>query len=170
MNAEPRDALGIGRTCGARALVFCLVGLLATSGCDQSGGRVHVAGRLTANGSPVDHATLLFTPVSPSTEPSAGKVGADGSFTLFGPRSLKKGAFPGEYTVWISRPILPDGRPLLAAAGGSELPEPAYDSIPKKYSGRDTTVLKISIPPTGGPLTIDLPEGLLDGPEKGSKR
>lgn len=140
---------------------FSFAVLLFVAGCGRSDGRVHVQGLLKANGKPVGHAFLTF--ISPSVpEAAVGRVGPDGSFTLMGPRSLKKGAFPGDYVVRITRPILPDGRPAFAAEGSGPQPEPAYDSIPAKYWGPESTGLPVTIPPTGGSLTVELPEELVE--------
>ena len=125
-----------------------------------------VQGKLTAKGVPVDHATVVFVPVADKNEGSMGRVEADGTFRLFGPRSLKRGAIPGDYHVLVSRPILPDGRPRNAAAGGGELPQAAYESIPAKYSGTGSKGLSVTVPATGGAITIDLPEVLVEKPKR----
>jgi hypothetical protein len=111
-------------------------------------------------------------PATVSEEPCAGRTGPDGSFTLLGARTLKKGAMPGEYAVRINRLILPDGRPLAAAAaaGSSDLPAPAYDSIPKQYTDSASTPLKIIVSATVGPLAIELPEPLVEKPAPAAKR
>jgi hypothetical protein len=149
----------------ARYAPLLLVSIVS-SGCGDAGGRVDVQGKLTAKGLPVDHATVVFTPVADKIEGSMGRVEADGTFRLFGPRSLKRGVIPGDYTVLVSRPILPDGRPRNAAAGSGELPPAAYESIPANYSGTGSKGVAVTVPPKGGPITIDLPEGLVEKPQR----
>ncbi len=135
---------------------------LCAYGCQGTGdGRVQVQGRLTAKGSAVGHAELSFASLS-APEAAVGVTQADGSFTLIGPRSRKKGAFPGTYTVRVMRPMLADGRPLLSVPPADRLAGPAYDAIPAKYSAPGSKGLSVTVPPTGGPLEIAISESLVE--------
>lgn len=139
--------------------------MLVAAGCDGGPRRVPVKGTLTVQGSPLGHALITFVPaIENRNDGGVGVSEAGGSFTLIGPRTLKKGLVPGDYVVLISRPMLADGTPLIEATRSEpgSTPEKAYDAIPRKYmtfSSKDA--LRVTVPKTGGALTVDIPEPLI---------
>jgi hypothetical protein len=81
-----------------------IVGVLAIAGCDGASAveRVPIAGRITLDGAPLEHGTVLFTPAS---GPRAGGVIRGGRYAL----DAAEGPPAGELTVEIRAPRLPMG-------------------------------------------------------------
>lgn len=74
--------------------------LAVTLGCGGGGPQVApVAGRVTLDGRPLEHADVTFQPDG-SQRPSTGRTGPDGKYTL-GYKRGQPGAIVGEHTVRI---------------------------------------------------------------------
>ena len=135
-----------------------LVGLM---GCGDGLRRVPVQGKITAQGTPLDNATIQFIPTGTTKgEGGIGRSDARGNFTLIGSRAGDKGVVPGEYKVRVSRLIAADGSPLPPDARDAENPG-AKESVPEPFASVDGTTLKATVPDEGGPLTIDIPAKVL---------
>lgn len=129
-------------------------------GCGGDGlTRVKVQCKLTAKGAPLANATVQFTPDgSTAGEGAIGRSGPDGSFQLLGSRHGDIGIVPGDYKVRVSLMVDSRGAPLPPDARDADYPG-AYDAIPPQYSSPNSS-LKVSIPKSGGPVSIDLPIGV----------
>lgn len=126
-------------------------------GCGDGLKRVHVQGKLTAKNGPVDGATVQFIPQAGTKgEGGIGRTDKDGNFTLTGSRAGAKGVVPGEYKIRVSRLIARDGSPLPADATEADNPG-SRESIPPPYNNLDATTLKVTVPESGGPLTVEIP-------------
>ncbi len=138
-----------------------LVLLLALAGCGGDGlRRVPVTGKLTAQGRPIDNATLQFLPTGTTRgEGGIGRSDAAGHFTLIGSRQGEAGVVAGEYKVRVSRMIARDGTLLGPDARQAENPG-CWESIPEKYASIDSG-LTVVVPAAGGTLDIDIPEPIL---------
>jgi hypothetical protein len=140
--------------------LLCLTlaaGLPALAGCGDGLRRVAVQGKLTNIGKPLGHATVQFIPVGATQgEGGLGRSDADGNFTLTGSRGGASGIVPGEYKIRVSRFIARDGTPLDADAKQADNPG-ARESVPAPYSALEGTPLKVTVPETGGPVTVDIP-------------
>src|SRR4051794_27930280 len=134
---------------------------LASAGCGDGLKRVPVQGKLTAQGKPLDGATVQFLPTgSTKGEGGIGRSDNDGNFTLIGSRRGDKGVVPGEYKVRVSRLIARDGSPLPADAKQADNPG-CRESVPGQYASVEGSPLKVTIPDTGGEVKIDIPAKVL---------
>jgi hypothetical protein len=79
---------------------------------------------------------------------------------LIGSRAGDKGVVPGEYKVRVSRLIARDGSPLPEDAKQADHPG-CKESVPGLYTSLDGTPLKVTVPETGGLVTIDIPAKVL---------
>ena len=141
-------------------LVAGFVLLASVAGCGDGLRRVHVQGKVTAQGQPVDNAVVSFVPLGATKgEGGIARSDRDGNFTLIGSRRGDKGVVPGEYRVRVSRLITRSGALLDPAANEADNPG-SYDSVPRPYSSGESP-LKASVPEEGGPVTIDIPVKLL---------
>jgi hypothetical protein len=141
---------------GPRCLIAAAA-LAALAGCGDGLKRVPVEGTLTAKGRPLGGALVQFVPAGATKgEGGIGRADADGRFTLTGSRAGDPGVVPGEYTVRVSRFVAADGTPLPADARDADYPG-SRESIPAPYSSPDGTPLRVTVPETGGAITVDLP-------------
>lgn len=137
----------------------------AASGCGEEDGlrRVHIVGKLTAKGVPVDNCVVLLVPNrSAGTKGigAGGETDSTGTFKVISSRAGAQGLPPGEYKVVLNRWIDSDGAALPADAKQADYPN-AVQSIPAKYTAPETTTLRVTIPEAGGEVNIDIPEGLV---------
>jgi Carboxypeptidase regulatory-like domain len=114
------------------------------AGC---GGPVHVEGKVVRDGKPLAGATVIFLPVGEGQE--AGDVtDKEGGFRLKNPQ--KEGVLPGEYLVTVSKKVWPPG---MKEPGPHELSIPLVakmkESLPEKYTLKEKTPLKITVPRGG---------------------
>jgi hypothetical protein len=146
------------------ALVVVASGL---AGCGGDGlRRVQIQGKLTAKGQPVDGAAIVFLPLGANQgESGVGASDKEGRFTLSSSTSSRKpvqGVVPGQYRVRINRRVAGDGSPLPPDATQADHPG-SRETIPAKYTSPDGSPLQVTVPESGGPLTVDIPEGLVKG-------
>src|SRR5262249_54834840 len=131
-------------------LVVALAGALAL-GCGSK--FAPVSGKVTLNGKPLDHATVMFSPVGKSDsieagEGSAGKTNEKGEFRLKASTG-KKGAWVGEPHVSISaREAQAGDRDPRPPRGGP----PLTDKVPSRYNSKSE--LRFSVP-SGGSKNAD---------------
>jgi len=128
---------------------FPLLVLIAfVAGCGGSSLKTYrVEGTVTHNGSPVEGASVTFTPADTSGSTAGGRTDAAGKYTLmtsFG----ANGAEPGTYTVTISkREGVPTGRKILSSEGpdGAEVEvdeKVLRDMLPVQYGSAQTSPFK----------------------------
>jgi hypothetical protein len=118
--------------------------------------RVHVQGKVTAAGAPVDGATVSFLPASGTQgEGGIGTTDKQGNFTLTGSREGARGVVPGKYKVRVTRLIEKNGSVLPSDAKEADHPH-AIESVPAPYSAPDSP-LEVTVPESGGALPIEIP-------------
>jgi hypothetical protein len=119
----------------ARKAVVVLV-LSAALGCGTKGPElVQVQGKVTtADGKPLEHATVILHPVGGGDAPKPrGKASADGSFALT-TTSTGDGAPPGEYRVTVE---------LWLA--GARADDPPSNKLPVKYAKPETSGITATV-------------------------
>jgi hypothetical protein len=127
-------------------------------------------GTLTVDGAPVEGAVIQFLPSGGTPgEGAIGRVETGGKFEVISSRRGDEGVPPGEYTVRVTRIVMPDGSLLPPDARDADYPE-SRESIPRPYSGPDSP-LKVVISDKGGDVKVDIPEPLVDpkNPQKARK-
>ncbi len=139
--------------------VAVAVSLAGCSGPADSGpARVAVSGTVTYNGSPVEGASVTFSPQDKGGLAAAGTTDAQGHFKLT-TINADDGAVPGSYAVMISKT---EGE---AASGETQTEEEAYkqafpgnqpaaeskakDLLPAKYKDKATSGLTATVAESG---------------------
>jgi hypothetical protein len=150
------------RACRFGGILLLMLGL---AGCAAEGlKRVPVKGKLTAKGQPVDHASVIFLPMSGGLGlGGTGGSDTDGSFTVQSSTQDRKyvpGLVPGEYKVRVSRMVTKDGKPLTDGATEADNPG-SKETVPLKYATEDSP-LRVTVPESGE-VTVDIPEPLVKG-------
>jgi hypothetical protein len=125
-------------------MVVCL-------GCGQKGlsGLAPVSGVVTYKGSPVEGATVTFSPQG-AGRAAAGTTGADGRFTL---TTLQPGdgAMPGEYGVavskvkTISQELSNEEMQKYIEEHGGPPPTETQSLLPEKYARADSSGLTATV-------------------------
>jgi hypothetical protein len=143
---------------------FALASLLlgAVSGCGSDGlRRVPVEGKVTAKGTAVGGATVLFMPLGDTLgEGAIGTTDAEGHYTLIGSRQGDSGIVPGRYKVRVSRLMDRDGSILSIEAKQADYPH-SEESIPAPYSSAEPPV-EVTVPEKGGTINVIIPVATLD--------
>jgi hypothetical protein len=133
----------------AHLLVAC-AGVLAL-GCGSK--FAAVSGKVSLNGKPLNHATVMFSPVGKAGsieagEGSAGKTNEKGEFTLKSSTG-KNGALVGEHHVSISALEAQLGdRDTRSPRGGP----PLTDKVPSRYNSKSELTFEV---PSGGSKNAD---------------
>ncbi len=102
---------------------------------------VELTGIITLDGKPLEGAAVRFAPKS--TEGFHGAVGvtdASGKYDLYtdiGNGKSKDGIIPGDYIVYVSRMVKPDGSLIPADSKEPPMMFGGRDSIPLKYSSEN---------------------------------
>lgn len=137
------------KNCGL--LCLWLGGLLAAVGCGSKGGHlprtVPAKGIVTLDGKPVEGAQVVLVPAAEGTTGAFGTTDASGRFSLRA-YDEKDGAIPGAYKVQVSKTV--EVR-LEGAKGSLDGGDPVrFDyGVPAKYTGAQTSGLKVTIPDSG---------------------
>lgn len=156
------------RFCRITSVVLCLSGFVCL-GCGGDGlDRVPITGLVTMEGTPLAGASLYFVPGEGT--PGEGAIGAsdkEGYFKVISSRRDDSGIPPGEYTVRVSRLVMPDGTAVPPDAPDADFPE-SRESIPKPYSGMNSP-LKVTISADGGGLEVNVPAKPIDPKAKKKK-
>jgi hypothetical protein len=130
-------------------LVFvCLIGCAKSD--PRKAGLVPVGGTITYNGSPLDNATIVFTPKDSSKQGAGGLSDASGKFKLT-TISDQDGTYTGEYAVYVLKEeqIQISDEELLEYSRNGQTPPQPKSLIPTQYSNPAEPIINISIP-TGG--------------------
>lgn len=135
---------------------MAVVLVMVVVGCKPGGPRrVKVRGVVTLQGEPLANVDVRFFPLGPVGDESIGLSGPDGSFWIEGSRYSTPGIVPGEYTV-TTEPLGVEQPPEGAAEGKAAAPRAGKNPIPAIYRSRGQTPLRVTIPETGGSITIEL--------------
>ena len=126
--------------------VMVATALIVLTGCGQSN-RASLTGKVTLDGKPLDTGTVGFLPV---TQGPAGyaTIQAGGGYTA--QTGTIKGLAPGDYLVTVQAmgpmppPTPQDPEPLPASL------------LPAKYSAKETSGLRCTVPPGGTTYDIEL--------------
>lgn len=143
-------------------LLILLLG--ATSGCGDGTPTVkteHVRGVVTLDGSPVEGATVTFTPVVGGSGSAAnGYTDAKGEYelTLLSPGAGMKavmggGTLPGEYQVSVIKSVA--GEVADPTRGQSQAPKLTY-VVPKKYNNVRTSGLTATVEVGSNDVPLEL--------------
>lgn len=138
-------------------VVACATGVI---GCGGSSGPklpdpVKVSGVVALDSQPLPSAMVFFVPEG-GKEMGNGATGitdANGTFELVTVRGKGRktpGAVPGNYKVWISRLVGPDGSPIVPASDVPPADLGAVESLPSRYSDMMMTELKANVTAQGG--------------------
>lgn len=155
----------IGRS---HRLLGCLsaASLLFVAGCSSDlkpppklPDTVKVTGTVTLDGKPADGVTIRFAPtVEKGYHGATGQTDASGKYELntdIGNGKSRPGVIPGDYLIFLSRLVKPDGSLVPADSKEPPMMSGARDTIPQKYNGGKAQ-LKYSVTPEGGTYDIKL--------------
>ena len=152
---------------------FCLpllfVIALCSSGCGQSGTPVEfVQGVVTLDGTPLEGATVFFSPKGSEGIGAAGRTQSDGSFTL-----NAQGAEPGagtktgDYSVTINKVEMPElvdigtDDPRYGTREQERLEQEALNAkpkviVPEKYNSAETSPFTAKVESGSNTFTFDI--------------
>jgi hypothetical protein len=153
-------------------------GLLASvlvgtgAGCGGTSGPYKVEGIVKLDGKPVSGATVMFEPLAQGGHGASGFTGTDGAFRLT-TYNTGDGALAGEYKVMVkkegsdSAPSGPinaiDAGKMMAQMGQQQMrqggpakPKLKPGDIPASYGDFSQTPLRVTVPPPGGKVILDL--------------
>ncbi len=145
----------------ARCRAVWLLALVAMAGCGGSDPnlppRVPVEGTVTMAGQPLSHALVTFYPVGQTRgRGGSGHTDEDGHYEAESAGHLGKGLPAGEYRVFVSKLVMPDGSPYVAEEGVSPMDSDARELVPPRYTDMDRSPLRATVPPDGGIVNLDL--------------
>lgn len=137
--------------------------ILSLVGCSGDGlKRVPVRGKITANGTALNSASISFIPTAGTKgEGGFGRSDQDGNFVLTEARSAQKGIIAGDYKVRVSRLVGPDGTPLAPDAKPAETPG-SRESLPREYTSPEDTPLIVTVPQSGGSIDLVISEVIVE--------
>ena len=133
--------------------------VMSAFGCSQSSGPAvqYVHGLITLDGSPIEGATVSFSPKSPGGIGASGMTQSDGTFTL-NAQAAKPGAGTtiGEYAVTVSKVEMPEFPNISTDDPRYGTPEQDRLErewskakpkviVPKKYNSPETSPLEESV-------------------------
>lgn len=127
------------RSCFMVATLLCtVVGCSSEPQPPKLPDPVKVTGTVTLDGKPLEGAAIRFAPTSDKEYHGAtGQSDASGKYELntdIGNGKTKPGVVPGNYSVYISRLVKPDGSFVPVDSKEPPMMSGARDTIPLKYS------------------------------------
>ena len=149
-------------------LLLCVLGFFSF-GCGQSGPAVeYVQGVVTLDGTPLEGATVSFSPKGTSGMGAAGLTQPDGSFTL-NARGAKPGAGTavGDYSVTVSKvempemPNIDEDDPRYGTPEQERLEQEALNAkpkviVPEKYNNSKTSPFTAKVESGSNTFTFDI--------------
>lgn len=111
------------------------------------------SGIVTLDGKPLAGAVVMFLPTGATQGvESVATTDAAGKFQL---KTITgdPGVIPGEHRVLINKMVMPDGSPIPTDTDEPEITfvsQGARELVPQKYNNRETSILKATVPATGG--------------------
>ena len=155
-------------TATLRCFIGCAIAssLLVLTGCSDGSSpppkladTVKVTGTATLDGMPLEGAVVRFAPISDrGFHGASGVADASGKYELvtdIGNGKSRPGVIPGDYTIYVSRMVKPDGSLVPANSKEPPMMLGARDTIPLKYVTGKVT-LKYTVLPEGGSFDIAL--------------
>lgn len=149
-----------------RLNVIAAIGVMAVVGCGggSSGPKlpepVKVKGVVAMDSQPLPDAMVFFVPEGGKSmgNGATGITDSNGTFELVttSGKARKPGAIPGNYKVWISRLVGPDGKPVAPNADVPPADLGAVESLPSRYSDVMMTELKASVTGEGGSFDFSI--------------
>jgi hypothetical protein len=134
---------------------FLFVLLLTGCGSTQEQERVIVTGSVQWQKKKLAGALVTFVPIGDTPGGGgSGRTDADGSFQLTDVRGAP-GIPAGEYKVWISLRLLPDGTREKEAKGAED--SQAREQLPEVYSSAERTTLSEKVSDDRKVIHFDLP-------------
>jgi hypothetical protein len=125
-------------------------------GCGPSGPKTYaVSGKVTIKGQPATDVSITFQPVESTGQSASGRVGTDGSYSLFTGVQGKPGAMVGKYKVVLSgggTQVDPSER--YKKGGGP--PKPAEGPVPKEYTSGATSPKEVEVKPESNTINIEI--------------
>jgi hypothetical protein len=119
-----------------------LAALVLFAGCGRTDGTYDLRGKVTYQGQPVTHGTVMFNPTSAGSPPVLGRIGSDGTYQVR--------AAPGEYKVLVT--VMTEVDPNLEPDAPGYTPSKSL--IPARYSNPLATPLQAIV--TEGSNVVDL--------------
>jgi hypothetical protein len=150
-------------------LPLLLVITICSFGCGQSGIPVeYVRGVVTLDGTPLEGATVIFSPKGSEGMVGAGRTQSDGSFTL-NAQGAKPGAgtTAGDYNVTISKVEMPEfvgmstDDPRYGTPEQEKLEQEAANAeptviVPEKYNKAETSPFMAKVESGSNTFTFDI--------------
>ena len=150
-------------------LALCSAYTLFSVGCGQSGPAVeNVQGVVTLDGTPLEGATVFFSPKGTGGISAAGLTQADGSFTL-NAKGAKPGAGTavGDYSVTVSKvempemPNIDEDDPRYGTPEHDRLNQEASTAkpkviVPEKYNNSETSPFTAKVESGSNTFTFDV--------------
>lgn len=132
---------------------------------------IPVTGTVKMDGKPLEGAVVIFLLQGQGTTSFnvMGGTDAEGKYKLQtrSGQQLHDGAPPGEYKVFISRMVKPDGTPIPRDPATPPAQFAARESIAPKFSNPNQTTLRASVAAGKGPFDFDVqPNPLAGGPPR----
>lgn len=120
---------------------------------------VIVTGTVTLDGKPAEGVTVRFAPrLDKGYHGAVGRSDASGKYELntdIGYEKSRPGVIPGDYIIFVSRLVKPDGSLVPADSKEPPMMSGARDTIPLKYLG-EKAQLSYTVPAAGGTFDIKL--------------
>ncbi len=149
-----------------RLNVIAAIGVMTVVGCGggSTGPKlpdpVKVKGVVAMDSQPLPDAMVFFVPEGGKSmgNGATGITDSSGTFELVttSGKAKKPGAIPGNYKVWISRLVGPDGKPVAPNADVPPADLGAVESLPSRYSDVMMTELKASVTGEGGSFDFSI--------------
>lgn len=149
-----------------RLNILAAIGMLTVVGCGggSTGPKlpdpVKVKGVVAMDSQPLPDAMVFFVPEGGKSmgNGATGITDSSGTFELVttSGKARKPGAIPGNYKVWISRLVGPDGKPVAPNADVPPADLGAVESLPPRYSDVMMTELKASVTGDGGSFDFSI--------------
>ena len=150
-------------------LPFLFTITLCSFGCGQSGSSVeYVQGIVTLEGTPLEGATVFFSPKGSTGKGAAGNTQSDGSFTL-NAQGAKPGAGTavGDYSVTVSKvempefPDIAEDDPRYGTPEHDRLQQEASSAkpkviVPEKYNSAETSPFTAKVESGSNTFTFDI--------------
>ncbi len=155
-----------GRAHKIRALLITMSCLGAVIGCGPDRKKadwpdpVPATGKVTANGQPLDKASVFLAPDAGTPgQGAAGTTDSDGKFSLFTltpDGKLREGAIPGKYRVSVSRLVRPDGTVVTPDSKEPPIMSGGTESVLPQFTNANLSKLLATVSSSGTPILLEV--------------